>query len=178
MCAECEETFDSAYTACEECAVGARRCVDTTETLLCKDKATLDNPACTTVADTNVLLFEKNHALKCGDFTNEQGDRCVANEQACLQMDAEGAACRICHNATLVGDACDENDEWTAFSTNSGAVACGGDAFIESGACVSCAERYARGAGRATMSGAGTVARSASLRTGCVVWETSAPRRT
>ena len=82
LCAECEETFYSTFTACEACAVGARRCVDTAETLLCKDKATLDNPACTTVTDTNVLLFENNHPLKCGDFTNAQGDQCVANEQA------------------------------------------------------------------------------------------------
>ena len=34
LCAECEETFYSAYTACEECADDARRCVDTAETLL------------------------------------------------------------------------------------------------------------------------------------------------
>ena len=80
LCAECEETFYSAFTACEACAVGARRCVDTTETLLCEDKATLDNPACTTVTDTSVLLFENNHALKCGDFTNARADRRVANE--------------------------------------------------------------------------------------------------
>ena len=107
LCAECEETFHSAYTACEACADDARRCVDTTETLLCEDEATLDNPACTEVIDPNVLLFENNHPLKCGDFTNAQGDRCVANEQACVQMDAEGAACRICHNATPAGGVCD-----------------------------------------------------------------------
>ena len=120
LCAECEETFYSAHTACGTCTGGSRLSVNTTETLLCEDGATLDNPACIEVTDTNVLLFEKNHALKCGDFTNAQGDRCVANEQACVQMDAEGETCRICHNATPAGGVCDENDALTAFSTKSG----------------------------------------------------------
>ena len=93
LCEECKETFYSNLTACEECADDARRCVDTTETLLCEDGATLDNPACTTVTDPNVLLFENHHPFMCSDFTNTQGDRRVVKELRSIQMDAKGDEC-------------------------------------------------------------------------------------
>ena len=110
--------FYSAYTACEECADGARWRANTTETLLCEDGATLDTPTCRQVTITFAPIFENNHARKCGDFTTAQGDQCVANNRPCVRMDVECDAYDICFNTTLVNDSCSGNDALTTVSTS------------------------------------------------------------
>ena len=134
-CREFGRTVDNCVSSSRGCARSARRCspaptrratraedslwcANTTETLPCEDGATLDTPACRQVTITFAPLFENNHARKCGNFTTARSDRCVANEQACVQMDVECDAYDICFNTTLVNDSCSGNDALTTVSTS------------------------------------------------------------
>ena len=101
LCAECEETFYSAYTACEECADGARRCVDTATHIQFEDDALLSGATCMAGLPTDALLVTGNRVVKCGAGHFVQPETCGACQEGCVAC-RDGMSSDICDVMTGV----------------------------------------------------------------------------